>query len=669
MALPDISKSTTNIPKRFYVGNLFHDVCERDLKKLFDKYGSVANVEIKNKEDIDGNRIATYAFVTIDMKTDNSNAASQCIRDCNNLKWKKNIIKVQVAQESFLTRLEKERQVSLNTTASKKVNIESNRGYSNYPKNNADCMKNNKEDINIIKHSDEAHKDSNFTKKDNGRQQNGTIEFPSDDENESLEQGNNQKKIKPHVNSRKVYHSSSDEEIETNTIKKLDKPIVINKTKQPPKEIIKFQRKEKTIAESAENKLVKTHNDSNSNVTPPKPVQKRKQYYSSSSDEEEDSTFSRKKLKKITPNCKPDFKANNKNASFLAKLESFDSFWQDEPNETMISHPNNETHAFKTKCEDMAKIDGVSCDRKIDMTTTEESKQITHEKKARKGKSILEDIKNHEQENNVISSFSSNMLRFDPNDEKHKKYDLNNSAERQFGENCAPEKGSEMTMQKDEKDKKFWMSSAFASDLTAKMKQDNSNQTTSKATNKSSFSFNFNSAESVVSGSNIDKSANTNITKSKGTILQDDSSDDEYADASSNRKMEECDKFAQTLKPKYTELNSSEKFGLKLKEKAVFASVFSSTDGKPSERKLETFFFLPNDKRLEEGLSFIRETESMDDLRTKFEEKRPILAEILRKKMRNKVKKQEKNSFGGSLRRLKNKKGSFKKKFKRHTRK
>ena len=109
--------------------------------------------------------------------------------------------------------------------------------------------------------------------------------------------------------------------------------------------------------------------------------------------------------------------------------------------------------------------------------------------------------------------------------------------------------------------------------------------------------------------------------------------------------------------------------GLKLKEKAVFASVFNTVDGKSSERKLETFFFLPNDKRLEEGLAFIRNTESMDELRTKFEEKRPILAEILRKKMRSKVKKQEKNSFGGSLRRLKNKKNSFKKKFKRHSKK
>ena len=59
MALPDNQKPEKNAPKRFYVGNLFNDVSERDLKKLFVKYGSVANVEIKNKEDIDGNKIAT----------------------------------------------------------------------------------------------------------------------------------------------------------------------------------------------------------------------------------------------------------------------------------------------------------------------------------------------------------------------------------------------------------------------------------------------------------------------------------------------------------------------------------------------------------------------------------------------------------------------------------
>ena len=120
-----LSQSGENDAKRFYVGNLFHNVNEQDLQKLFVKYGSVTNVEIKSKQDIDGNKIATYAFVTINLKDKHDNAASQCIRDCNNLKWKKNVIKVQVAQESFLSRLQKERQSSKDTRV-KTINAEQN---------------------------------------------------------------------------------------------------------------------------------------------------------------------------------------------------------------------------------------------------------------------------------------------------------------------------------------------------------------------------------------------------------------------------------------------------------------------------------------------------------------------------------------------------------------
>ena len=112
MAASENSRTNEYTSKRFYVGNLFHDVSESDLSKLFSKHGQVQNVEIKNKRDIDGNNIATFAFVTLEMKNQSENAASLCIREYNNLKWKKNLIKVQIAQESFLQRLQKERQES-----------------------------------------------------------------------------------------------------------------------------------------------------------------------------------------------------------------------------------------------------------------------------------------------------------------------------------------------------------------------------------------------------------------------------------------------------------------------------------------------------------------------------------------------------------------------------
>ena len=90
--------------KRFFVGNLFPDVGGDDLAKLFGRFGSVAS-EIKKKTDIDGKVVSTFAFVTVTGDAE----ASDVIREYNGLKWKKHSIRVQVAQESFMQRLARER--------------------------------------------------------------------------------------------------------------------------------------------------------------------------------------------------------------------------------------------------------------------------------------------------------------------------------------------------------------------------------------------------------------------------------------------------------------------------------------------------------------------------------------------------------------------------------
>ena len=95
--------------KRFFVGNLFPDVGADDLAKLFGRFGSVAS-EIKKKTDIDGKVVSTFAFVTV---TGGDAEASDVIREYNGLKWKKHSIRVQVAQESFMQRLARERQEKL----------------------------------------------------------------------------------------------------------------------------------------------------------------------------------------------------------------------------------------------------------------------------------------------------------------------------------------------------------------------------------------------------------------------------------------------------------------------------------------------------------------------------------------------------------------------------
>ena len=78
------------------------------------------------------------------------------------------------------------------------------------------------------------------------------------------------------------------------------------------------------------------------------------------------------------------------------------------------------------------------------------------------------------------------------------------------------------------------------------------------------------------------------------------------------------------------------KFGLMLKGKGV-------------PKSENTFFFSEEDPRLEEGLAHFFDTEiELDKLRQDYNEKRPILSDILRKRTRNKAKRKEsaKNAFG-----------------------
>jgi len=82
------------VVSRFYVGNLFENVSELELKSLFERFGSIDKIEIKNKRDVDGNVSGTFAFVTIDNLEEGS--AATIIKQCNHLKWKKQILRVQV---------------------------------------------------------------------------------------------------------------------------------------------------------------------------------------------------------------------------------------------------------------------------------------------------------------------------------------------------------------------------------------------------------------------------------------------------------------------------------------------------------------------------------------------------------------------------------------------
>jgi len=92
--------------KRLYVGNLSSTVNESDIQSLLTKYGKVEDVLIKEKKNELDFSVKRFAFVSIHLT---SEALPQCIRELTNHYWKGSDINVQLAKESFLDKLQKER--------------------------------------------------------------------------------------------------------------------------------------------------------------------------------------------------------------------------------------------------------------------------------------------------------------------------------------------------------------------------------------------------------------------------------------------------------------------------------------------------------------------------------------------------------------------------------
>lgn len=99
---------------RIFVGNLPHEVSRDIVVKKFQKYGIVESVEIKTKNDSStGQVLATFCYVNLNA---DKSTLDNCILLLNGIKWGERHLKVEVAKESFLQRLQRERQ-----SASKKI--------------------------------------------------------------------------------------------------------------------------------------------------------------------------------------------------------------------------------------------------------------------------------------------------------------------------------------------------------------------------------------------------------------------------------------------------------------------------------------------------------------------------------------------------------------------
>ncbi|XP_064633236.1 nucleolar protein 8-like [Lineus longissimus] len=92
--------------KRLFIGGLFAGISEADLKDRLGRFGDVSNVELKTRKSADGEPVKTFAHLNLESTPDNF---KKCVGTYNGAKWKGSTLSIQVAKESFLERLQKER--------------------------------------------------------------------------------------------------------------------------------------------------------------------------------------------------------------------------------------------------------------------------------------------------------------------------------------------------------------------------------------------------------------------------------------------------------------------------------------------------------------------------------------------------------------------------------
>ncbi|XP_074645071.1 uncharacterized protein LOC141901617 isoform X2 [Tubulanus polymorphus] len=101
--------------KRLFIGGLFSDITDDALADRFKQFGDVTAVEIKLRRDEEGNVTNAFAHLNIEGE---ENRIQRCIQTFNKTKWNGAQITVELAKESFLDRLRREREQRNKTDSS-----------------------------------------------------------------------------------------------------------------------------------------------------------------------------------------------------------------------------------------------------------------------------------------------------------------------------------------------------------------------------------------------------------------------------------------------------------------------------------------------------------------------------------------------------------------------
>merc|ERR1711936_47243 len=91
---------------RVFIGGLFEGVTEEDVVGRFQSFGEVSDTTIVCKKDGEGSVTKTFGYVTLKTTTQKLN---RCFAVYGGTMWKGSQIKVQLAKENFIAKLERER--------------------------------------------------------------------------------------------------------------------------------------------------------------------------------------------------------------------------------------------------------------------------------------------------------------------------------------------------------------------------------------------------------------------------------------------------------------------------------------------------------------------------------------------------------------------------------
>ncbi|KAI5093436.1 nucleolar protein 8 isoform X1 [Silurus meridionalis] len=106
--------------KRLYIGGLSHTISQKDLRDRFGKFGEVSDVEIITRKDEHGSPLKTFAYINL---TISDSDYKRCVTVLNKSKWKGGTLQIELAKESFLQRLAKERQQAAEKTHTPKTDV------------------------------------------------------------------------------------------------------------------------------------------------------------------------------------------------------------------------------------------------------------------------------------------------------------------------------------------------------------------------------------------------------------------------------------------------------------------------------------------------------------------------------------------------------------------